>query len=107
MGKVAQFFQTSTNLNLHHLTSEFSRLLPTGVLLEAPKGSRETLYRGSIGAMEKLRIWGLGVWRATCIVNLNQRAAQKLRRIIVLHFGLVTFNSHFPQIPQNFMFMIF
>ena len=57
---------------------------------------------GSIGALEgalegiweKIRIWGLGcVWWGILIVKLKKRVARKLRRVTLLHFGLVLFDS--------------
>ena len=37
---------------------------------------------------------------AISTVNLNKRLAQKLRRTILLHFGLIIFKSHFGK-PGN------
>ena len=56
---------------------------------------------------EKRWIWGLGVWGAICIVNIIERIAQKLRRIILLHFGLVTFRIHVGKISENLAFLCF
>ena len=40
----------------------------------------------------KNRIWGLeGGLGGFCLVNFHERVAQKLRIVILLHFGLVTF----------------
>ena len=41
------------------------------------------------------------------IVNVKTRMAQKLRRIILLHLGLLTFRSHFPRIHKIIIFVIF
>ena len=50
-----------------------------------------------------------GVWGAIFIVILWKRAAQKLRRIILLHLGLVTFRFHYgrPLTPYMHDFQIF
>ena len=47
------------------------------------------------------------VWGAIFTIIFKKRVARKLRRIILLHFGLVTFNIHFPKIRKVLMFMIF
>ena len=39
-----------------------------------------------------------GVREVFFIVNFNETVAQKLRRIILLHFGLVTLRFHFGKI---------
>ena len=58
------------------------------------------------------KIWekcGFGVWevwRAIFIVNFEKRVAQKLRRIILLHFGLVTFRIHFGRTRKPLVFVI-
>ena len=41
-----------------------------------------------------------GVWGAIFTVNIKKRVAQKLRRIIVLRFGLVPFRIHFRKARQ-------
>ena len=46
----------------------------------------------------------LGVWRAI-FLNLKKRWAQKLCRIILLHFGLVTFRIHFKTTRRLRIFM--
>ncbi len=51
--------------------------------------------RESQKIMEKLQIWGRGGMGLILILNILKRIAQKLRRIILLHFGLVTFRIHF------------
>ena len=43
----------------------------------------------------KLICYRFGVWGVFFIVNCLKRVAQSLRRIILLHFGLVTFRIHF------------
>ena len=40
-------------------------------------------------------VLGLGVWGTIFIVSFERRVARKLRNIILLHFGLVTFRFHF------------
>ena len=47
-----------------------------------------------------------GIWGAIFNVNFDKRVAQKLRRIIMLHFGLVTFRLHFGKTWKVFFFMI-
>ena len=41
------------------------------------------------------------------IINFNKRGAQKLHRIILLHFGLVTFRFHLGTLRKVIIFMIF
>ena len=48
-----------------------------------------------------------GVWGAILIVNFIERLAQKLCRIILLHFGLVTFMIHFRNPRKPSIFMVF
>ena len=49
-----------------------------------------------------------GVWGAISIVNIIARIAQKLRRIILLHFGqVVTFRIHFRKKRKVLIFMFF
>ena len=43
---------------------------------------------------------------AFCMVNIMKRIAQKLRRIILLHLGLVTFRCHYGRTRKPLMFMI-
>ena len=43
---------------------------------------------------------GFGVWGAILIENIVKQLAQKLRRIILLHFGLVTFWFHLGKTRQ-------
>ena len=55
---------------------------------------------------------GFGVWGRVCgaifIINfIAQRIGQTLRRIILLHLGLVTFRIHFRKIRKPFIFMVF
>ena len=38
---------------------------------------------------------------ATFLVNMIKRIAGKLRRIILLHFGLVTFRFHYGEPPEK------
>ena len=44
---------------------------------------------------------------AVFIINLEKRGAQKLGRIILLHFGLVPLRFHFGKVRKPFVFMIF
>ena len=53
---------------------------------------------------EKTRIWGLGCLGGNFIVNCIERVAQKVRRIILLHFGLW---FHVGKTRKPFMFMVF
>ena len=70
--------------------------------------------RGSTGALYGLyRVSGtkipFGVWGvlgAILIANLNKRVAQRLHRIMLLHFGPVTFKFHFPKVRKVFIFTI-
>ena len=48
-----------------------------------------------------------GSWEPFFNINSNKRIAQKLRRIILLHFGLMTFHFHFPKNQKVLKFMIF
>ena len=61
------------------------------------------LYKG----FGEIRIWDLGGLGTIFIVNSKKRVTRKLRRITLLHFGLVTFNFHFPKFPQSIIFMFF
>ena len=44
--------------------------------------------------------------RSIFTLTLKSWKDQKLRRIILFHIGLVTFNYHFPKIENVFIFMI-
>ena len=46
------------------------------------------------------------VW-VILMVNMVERTGQKLLRIILLHFGLVTFRFHYGGDRTPFMFMVF
>ena len=71
-------------------------------------GSLWGLLRGSRRNIGKNPVWGLGVsGGAILIFNLNKRVAQSSVVLILLHFGLVTFNFHFPKAPKVINFMIF
>ena len=83
-----------------------------GVLLgpEPPQGSQE--QRGSTRlcgrSIEKFRFGdrlGLGAHFYPKFKTLN--SPKKLRRIILLHIGVVTFRFHFPKIREVLIFMIF
>ena len=53
---------------------------------------------------------GFEVWGCPgshCYCKSKKRVARKLRRIILLHFGLVTFRFHFGKTRKVSMFMIF
>ena len=55
----------------------------------------------------KMQVLGSGaVLGAMFTVNLIERTARKLHRTILLHFGLVTFNFHFPETQNLLMFVI-
>ena len=54
---------------------------------------------------EKKRLWGLGDLGAMFIVNLK-RVGQKLRRFMLLHFGLVAFRIHVPHTQKVIMCMV-
>ena len=57
--------------------------------------------------IRKIRIWGLGGLGVMSIVNLKKRLAQKVRRIILLHLGRVTFRIHFGKARKVITFMLF
>ena len=60
------------------------------------------------GSGEEFQICGLGgVWGVILILNFNKRVAQKLRRIILLHLGLVTSRFHSGKTRTVIIFMIF
>ena len=42
-----------------------------------------------------------GVWGTIVIVNLVKRLARKLRRVILFHFGLVTFRIYFRETDNS------
>ena len=48
-----------------------------------------------------------GVWGVILTVNIIKRIAQKLRRIILLHFGLVTFRFHYWETRKPITFIFF
>ena len=48
----------------------------------------------------------LGVWGVIFTANVMKRIAGKLRRIILLHSGLITFRIHFRRTRKPFMFMV-
>ena len=52
-------------------------------------------------------IWGLGGLAAHFDCKLKNRLARKLRRSILLHFGLITFRIHFWESRQPLIFMVF
>ena len=58
--------------------------------------------------MEKNPVVGsAGVCTSMFTLNFNKRVAQKLRRIIPLHSGLVTVRFRFPKTRKVFIFMNF
>ena len=56
---------------------------------------------------EQFRFWGLGGLGGISTVNLMNRLTQKLRRIILLHLALITFEIRFGRTRRPFMFHIF
>ena len=56
---------------------------------------------------EQVRFGGLGCLGAILFVNNNKRIAGKLRRIILLLFGLATFRIHYWEIREPFIFVFF
>ena len=69
-----------------------------------PKKKRNSIANlRNPGKLADLRSRGSGVM---FMINLNKRAAQKLRSILLLHFGLVTFRFHFRKTRKPFIFMI-
>ena len=63
-------------------------------------------YLGESGRIPDLGSGG-GVWGTIFIINCSKRIAQKLRRIILLHFGLFIFRFHLGEARKPFIFMIF
>ncbi len=64
----------------------------------------ETLNLWNFETLRKSDLGSMGVWGAISIVNMMKRIAQKLRRIILLHFGLVTFRFHYLENPKTHNF---
>ena len=56
------------------------------------------------GNPEKMRF---GVWGSIFNVNIIRRIAQKFRRIMLLHFGLVTFRIQIGKTRKHVIFMFF
>ena len=65
-----------------------------GVPVESPAKSGKNPDLGSGGS------------GAIVIGSFIKRLAQKLRRIILLHFGLVTFRTHLKRTRKTYIFMI-
>ena len=63
-------------------------------------------YRKSRKIQKTLRTWGQRVWGGVFSCNYYKRLAQELRRIILLHFGLVSFRIHSGKTLKPFIFMI-
>ena len=64
----------------------------------------------SIGALKgygKTPVWGSGAGVAFYCKFWKKKVAQKPRRSILLHFGLITFHFHFPKIRKVVIFTIF
>ena len=60
------------------------------------------------GKSEKILDLGFGgVWVAMFIVNFIESVAPELRRIVLLHFGLLTFRFHFRKTREPSIYMIF
>ena len=55
------------------------------------------------GSIQKNDLGSVGFFT----LNVNKSAAQKLRRIILLHGELITFSVLFPKIRKVFVFMMF
>ena len=60
---------------------------------------------GQSGKIEDLG--SRGVWRIIFIADSIKRITQKLRRIILLHLGLITFRIHFRKTRKPRMCMFF
>ena len=77
--------------------------------LDAPSEINNRVHRHQKGLKEGVirnlqTKSGFGVWgglEAISTLNVNQWVAQQLRRQILLHIGLVTFNFHFPKIKNS------
>ena len=57
--------------------------------------------------MQNAELGSTGIWEAILMVIFRKRWARKLHRIILLHFGLVTFRSHFGKARKCFIFLVF
>ena len=60
---------------------------------------------GNLGKSNKIRMWG--VCGVLFTVNFDKRVAQKLRRIILLRFGLISFRFHFGNTRKSCIFFVF
>ena len=91
------------------IASQWSLVAPVGANIVV--GCPQTLSQISFGKCGKIwnnvgfGVWG--VWVAIFIVNIIERLAQKLRRTIMLRFGLVTFGIHFGKGRKLVIFMLF
>ena len=88
------FSNINQNTPAHHRIRE-------DALSKRPNSNRNPYDLGQVG------IWDLGGGGSTFIVNCNKRVAQKLCRIVLLHFGLVTIRFHCRKLGKVFIFMIF
>ena len=88
---------TPSTLPTHpsHRTHFEQTLLHNSILLKIRKNPDKIADLGSRGSGGPISI-----------VNIIKRIAQKLRRIILLRFGQVTFRIHFGKAPKPFIFMI-
>ena len=73
------------------------------------KQKKTNTHRRSVKIREKSGFWVWGVWGAISTVNLFERAAQKLRRIILTNFASISFRFDFGKTrePARFMFCEF
>ena len=65
-----------------------------------------TAYRKSRKIQEKATLGSGGVWGSIFIVSSLKRITRKLRRNILLHFGLITFRFHYWKALKPLIFMI-
>ena len=84
----------------------------TGTCCKGASGGKhrtDLLYVGSVpvGKGENMANAFAGVCESVFTLNFEFRNGQKLRRIILLHFGQATFTFHSPEILNGFMLMLF
>ena len=76
--------------------------------LDLEQAEKKTIsYRKSGEIREKSGVGVWEVWEAIFIVHFKKRVAHKLRRITLLHLGLITLRIHFRKTRKPFIFMIF
>ena len=76
------------------------------VVISLLAGSSTSVYQYICKPEKKNPDLGLGGLGAIFIVSFKKRVPQKLRRIILRHFGLVTFRFHSGKTRKRFIFMV-